>query len=106
MLPTQNATISSPVTAHRVFLLHLESMRLLGEESRCNGQSAKNSETPSGDTRHSRARRLGWTVLLLALLMAASVVCGRAQSTMGGILGGSVMNSATHPENGSRYNCP
>jgi hypothetical protein len=88
MVTTQKAkNIGSPITAHRVFLLHLESMRLLGEESRCDGQSQQRSETTEARSQHSDARRRLRAALLIALLITASVFCARAQSTMGSILG-------------------
>ena len=76
--------ICSPITAHTVFLLHLESMLLLAEESR--------SDRPSRNIFEAHrwgfaGRRAGRAVLLLAALLAASVCCARAQSTMGSILG-------------------
>jgi hypothetical protein len=68
MITTQKASdICSPITAHRVFLLHLESMRLLGEESRCEGRLQKKSEARKARWRGLGARGLRWMALLAFL---------------------------------------
>jgi hypothetical protein len=85
MVTTQNGqNISSRLTAHRVFLLLLESMRLLGEESRSIDRARKNLEITESGTRPG-ARLLRRTALLFALLIGASVCCAGAQSTMGSL---------------------
>jgi hypothetical protein len=76
--------ICSPVIAHTVLLLHLERMLLLAKECK---SSHPSQQVAQRDRRGFAGKRLRRMVLYLAVLLAVSACCLRAQSTLGSILG-------------------